>query len=146
MFALFNLQGTFGFFDRFSLLLHRPLGLSAELTYPTTVSTFCQEVFSTSFCVPLRHRRCFSSSLHIISGFSSLVNLFFRFFFPFFSPYHTLYLFPFSPTTLCAIAGAICLQFRMPPSQCRIPGAGTVFRRPCRPRIKRRRLRCGSLR
>jgi len=49
MFTLFNLQGTFRCFDRFSFLLHRSFELGAELFYLSTFKPFCQELFSNSF-------------------------------------------------------------------------------------------------
>jgi len=49
MFTLFNLQGTSGLFSRLENRLHRSFELSAELIYPNTQKTICQELFSNSF-------------------------------------------------------------------------------------------------
>ena len=49
MFTLFNLQGTFGCFDRYKNRLHRSFELSAELIHINTLETVCQELFSNSF-------------------------------------------------------------------------------------------------
>ena len=86
MFTLFNLQGTFRCFDRFSFLLHRSFELGAELFYLSTFKPFCQELFSNSF----RSFSVLTASLEAACIYYYTKPLLSTTFFPFFRTFYSL--------------------------------------------------------